>query len=47
MCDEVGEGSKRVVIVCLGGNVLGELKLPVVFPLKDCFCFYFDVFTEN
>jgi len=20
---------------------------PVVFPLKDCFCFYLDVFTEN
>ena len=30
-----------------GGNVLGKLKLPVVFPLKDCFCFYLDVFTEN
>jgi hypothetical protein len=27
--------------------VLGKLKLPVVFPLKDCFCFYLDVFTEN
>jgi len=22
-------------------------KAPVVFPLKDCFCFYLDVFTEN
>ena len=28
-----------------GGHVLGKLKLPVVFPLKDCFCFYLDVFT--
>ena len=34
-------------MVCLEGNVLGKLKLPVVFPLKDCFCFYLDVFTEN
>ncbi len=29
-------------MVCLEGNVLGKLKLPVVFPLKDCFCFYLD-----
>jgi len=21
--------------------------MAVVFPLKDCFCFYLDVFTEN
>jgi hypothetical protein len=35
------------VVVVSGGNVLGKLKLPVVFPLKDCFCFYLDVFTEN
>ena len=34
-------------MVCLEGNVLGKLKLPVVFPLEDCFCFYLDVFTEN
>jgi len=33
--------------VCLEGNVLEELKLPVVFPLKDCFSFYLDVFAEN
>jgi len=33
--------------VCLEGNVLGKLKLPVVFPLKDCFVFYLDHFTEN
>ena len=29
-------------MVCLEGNVLGKLKLPVVFPLEDCFCFYLD-----
>ncbi len=37
----------RWEVLDLEGNVLGKLKLPVVFPLKDCFCFYLDVFTEN
>ena len=27
--------------------MLGKLKLPVVFPLKDCFVFYLGYFTEN
>jgi len=30
-----------------GGNVLEKLKLPVVFPLKNCFCFYLGVFTKD
>jgi hypothetical protein len=38
---------RGLCMVCLKGNVLGKLKLPVVFPLKDCFCFCLDVFTEN
>ena len=34
-------------MVCLEGNVLGKLKSPVVFLLKECFCFYFDVSTDH
>lgn len=27
--------------------MLGKLKSPVVFLLKECFCFYFDVSTDH
>ena len=29
----------------VGGKA--PVVFPIVFPLKDCFCFYLDVFTEN
>jgi hypothetical protein len=29
----------------VGGKA--PVVFPVVFPLKDCFCFYLDVFTEK
>ena len=44
----VGEGGKDALVDELHVTAVG---LPggraVVFPLKDCFCFYLDVFTEN
>jgi hypothetical protein len=33
----------------VGGKapVVFSVVFPVAFPLKDCFCFYLDVFTEQ